>query len=155
MLHKTFDVTSTATVTVSLGICTELDGKQNGFGEYLPGDIKHDCACALVWDFWLLPGWVLLLLAPKTSMICQAVANNFNMGSKQGNLKITACVVIHMFYIWNHHNMVWIPGPSGIPGYPGIPGLNSNPDPGMLENKIPGFFGIYHIKQINEFKDFY
>ena len=23
-----------------------------------------------------------------------------------------------------------------------IPGLNSNPDPGMLENKIPGFFGI-------------
>ena len=38
---------------------------------------------------------------------------------------------------------------------PGIPGLSSNPDPGILENKIPGFFGIYHIKQNNDFKDFY
>ena len=46
-------------------------------------------------------------------------------------------------------------GPSGIPGYPGIPGLNSNPDPGILENIIPGFLGIYHIKQNHDFKDFY
>ena len=46
-------------------------------------------------------------------------------------------------------------GPCGIPGYPGIPGLKLNPDPGILENKIPGFFGIYHIKQNNDFKDFY
>ena len=35
------------------------------------------------------------------------------------------------------------PGSSGIPGYPGIPGLTSNPDPGIFENKIPGFFGIF------------
>ena len=48
-----------------------------------------------------------------------------------------------------------VPGPSGIPGYPGIPGLNSNPDPGILENIIPGFLGIYHIKQNHDFKDFY
>ena len=46
-------------------------------------------------------------------------------------------------------------GPCGIPGYPGIPGLNSNPDPRMFKNKIPGFFGIYHIKQNNDLKDFY
>ena len=46
-------------------------------------------------------------------------------------------------------------GPSGIPGYPGIPGLISNPDPGILENLIPGFFGIYPIKQNSDFKDFY
>ena len=46
-------------------------------------------------------------------------------------------------------------GPSGIPGYPGIPGLISNPDPGILENLIPGFFGIYPIKQKSDFKDFY
>ena len=36
-----------------------------------------------------------------------------------------------------------------------IPGLNSNPDPGILENIIPGFLGIYHIKQNHDFKDFY
>ena len=46
------------------------------------------------------------------------------------------------------------PGPCGIPGYPGILGLNSNPGPGILENIIPGFFGIYHIKQNHDFKDF-
>ena len=34
-------------------------------------------------------------------------------------------------------------GPSGIPGYPGIPGLDWNPDPGIFENQIPGFFGIW------------
>ena len=49
-------------------------------------------------------------------------------------------------------------GPCGIPGYPGIsrdiPGLDSNPDPGILENIIPGFLGIYHIKQNHDFKDF-
>ena len=33
------------------------------------------------------------------------------------------------------------PGISGIPGYPGIPGLKSNPDPGILENKIRWFLG--------------
>ena len=38
---------------------------------------------------------------------------------------------------------------------PGIPGLKSNPDPGILENIIPGFFEIYYIKQSNNFKDFY
>ena len=32
---------------------------------------------------------------------------------------------------------LWWPGPRGIPG------LNSNPDPGILENIILGFFGIY------------
>ena len=36
-----------------------------------------------------------------------------------------------------------------------IPGLNSNPDPEILEKKIPGFFEIYHIKENNDFKDFY
>ena len=36
-----------------------------------------------------------------------------------------------------------------------IPGLNSNPDPGILQNKIPGFFGMYHVKQNNHFKDFF
>ena len=35
MLHKTFDVTSTATGTVFLDICTELDRKQKCFGECL------------------------------------------------------------------------------------------------------------------------
>ena len=35
---------------------------------------------------------------------------------------------------------------------PGIPGLKSNPDPGILEDKILGFV---HIKQNNDFKDFY
>ena len=49
----------------------------------------------------------------------------------------------------------WPAGPSGIPGYPGIPGLIWNPDPGILENLIPGFFGIYPIKQNSDFKDFY
>ena len=34
------------------------------------------------------------------------------------------------------------PGPSGIPGYPGIPGLDWNPNPGIFENQISGFFGI-------------
>ena len=33
-------------------------------------------------------------------------------------------------------------GPCGIPGYPGIPGFFQNPDPGILKNLIPGFFGI-------------
>ena len=47
------------------------------------------------------------------------------------------------------------PGPSRIPGYPGIPGLILNPDPGILENLIPGFFGIYPIKENSDFKDFY
>ena len=45
-------------------------------------------------------------------------------------------------------NEHWPAGPSGIPG------LNSNPDPGILENIIPGFLGIYHIKQNHDFKDF-
>ena len=31
---------------------------------------------------------------------------------------------------------------SGIPKNPGIPGLDFNPDPGIIENTIPGFFGI-------------
>ena len=44
---------------------------------------------------------------------------------------------------------------NSIPGPSGIPGLNSNPDPGILENIIPGFLGIYHIKQNHDFKDFY
>ena len=46
-------------------------------------------------------------------------------------------------------------GPSGIPGYPGIPGLNKNPDPGILENTIPGFFAIFYMEQNNDFKEFY
>ena len=46
-------------------------------------------------------------------------------------------------------------GSSGIPGYPGIPGLKSNPDPGILENEIPGFFGIFYIKENRNFKDFF
>ena len=33
-------------------------------------------------------------------------------------------------------------GPCGIPGYPGIPVFFQNPDPGILKNLIPGFFGI-------------
>ena len=35
------------------------------------------------------------------------------------------------------------PGPCRIPGYPRIPGLDSNPDHGIFENKISGFFGIW------------
>ena len=34
------------------------------------------------------------------------------------------------------------PVSSGIPKNPGIPGLDFNPDPGIIENTIPGFFGI-------------
>ena len=41
------------------------------------------------------------------------------------------------------------------PGNPGIPGLDSNPDPGIFENKIPGFFGIWYSTQDNVFKYFY
>ena len=39
---------------------------------------------------------------------------------------------------------MWVSQPvsSGIPKNPGIPGLDLNPDPGIFENKIPGFFGI-------------
>ena len=33
-------------------------------------------------------------------------------------------------------------GSCGIPGYPGIPGFFQNPNPGILKNLIPGFFGI-------------
>ena len=51
--------------------------------------------------------------------------------------------------------LAWQPGPSGIPGYPGIPGLNKNPDPGILENTIPGFFAIFYMEQNNDFKEFY
>ena len=36
-----------------------------------------------------------------------------------------------------------------------IPGLKSNPDPGILEYKIPGFFWISYIKQNNDLKDLY
>ena len=36
-----------------------------------------------------------------------------------------------------------------------IPGLNSNPDPGILQNKIPGFLGMNYVKQNNDFKDFF
>ena len=35
---------------------------------------------------------------------------------------------------------------------PGISGLNSHPDLGICENRIPLFFGIYYINQSNEFK---
>ena len=40
------------------------------------------------------------------------------------------------------YRAVWGPVSSGIPKNPGIPGLDLNPDPGIFENKIPGFFGI-------------
>ena len=36
----------------------------------------------------------------------------------------------------------WVAGSCGILGYPGIPGFFHNPDPGILKNLIPGFFGI-------------
>ena len=52
--------------------------------------------------------------------------------------------------------IVHLPTPLQAPaGSRDIPGLNSNPDPGILENIIPGFLGIYHIKQNHDFKDFY
>ena len=52
----------------------------------------------------------------------------------------------------HNHN---ITRPLRDPGNPGIPGLDSNPDPGIFENKIPGFFGIWYSTQDNVFKYFY
>ena len=41
-------------------------------------------------------------------------------------------------------------GPCEIPGYPGIPGFFQNPDPGILKNLIPGFFGDFQ-KPLNNY----
>ena len=38
------------------------------------------------------------------------------------------------------------------PGNPGIPGFDSNPVPGICENKISGFFGIWYSNHDNVFK---
>ena len=62
-----------------------------------------------------------------------------------------SCSYFVLAYLWITHQVA---NPEKAPaGSRDIPGLNSNP--GILENEFPGIFGIYHIKQNNDFKYFY
>ena len=95
--------------------------------------------------------------AGKWQWLCQIESHRSPCEYLLASLLVVKCVN-YFSGIWSGRicsgDHLW-PGPSGIPGYPGIPGLILNPDPGILENLIPGFFGIYPIKQNSDFKDFY
>ena len=74
---------------------------------------------------------------------CRALDRKISRMNDSGNIKCVATNVL---------GQATTAGPCGILG---IPGLDSNPDPGIFENKIPGFFGIWYSTQDNVFKYFY